>query len=901
MTEKYLGGYMTKSPVLPTADSAPGIWKLDEAIYSLKSNSWPTPITVPPPVFTIDFTNSGEIDPRVIFVRNSSASYFNSQGLLVFANPAELRIDHDPSTGENLGALIEESRTNLVLRSEELDNSYWTKSNVTVNSNSIVSPDGNTTADEIVDLELEADHAISRGNLSINMTSDVYTLSGFVKANDFKIIRLKISDDGSNELYADFDMFGGGILQLDAVGSAVVTNFNFIELPNGWSRISVSGYTGVNGVHRVSFKALDDELNEIYTGTPSIPYYIWGTQLEKGEQTSYIKTTSATATRVDDVLTILDTSFINYFNNSEGTYLFEGTSRQNVGVKNTTIGPCFYLDENNFLRVLSTGTLSTNRLELTGRLESDTADRTFVTIENYRDVDNPTTIKFSIGLDKTEYPKISVNGGTVQTGSSGNSGTFLLGVPPIVFLGNFTGLVSSSETVQNGYVKRFSYWTQRLSDKLLRHISTNSYSTDTALELEFDLIETLDTRISFSRNSNASYYDDSGILKIAAADTARIDYDPTNLTNLGLLIEEPRTNLVIFSEDMTNAIYTKDNVTISANSATSPDSNLTADSVIETTATSEHGISRILTSLDQTQNYYGFSLFVKGLQRSRILLEFFYTAGPANLVSVNIDLSTLTSTEQVSGTAELIESSIKQLPNDWFRITLSGRTGQNGDHKFSAVILNDAGQRSYAGDAAKGFYIWGVQVEQGGKSLSYIPTNGSTYTREADIATISGTNFGSWFNSSEGSFYFKGDTTGFVTTPTVGYEINDNTSSEVIQLIMSDTTGVSTRIDVIDGGSTVVRLDSPDPRSSTTDTIYQNGFLYKTNDFSFVDKNSSQASTSTSGTLPTVTQMSIGSSFVANSADKFLNGHVSKIIYWNKNIPIWRMTDILKGSSTQKY
>jgi len=36
------------------------------------------------------------------------------------------RFDHNPVTGESLGLLIEEQRTNLVTRSEEFNDAAWT-------------------------------------------------------------------------------------------------------------------------------------------------------------------------------------------------------------------------------------------------------------------------------------------------------------------------------------------------------------------------------------------------------------------------------------------------------------------------------------------------------------------------------------------------------------------------------------------------------------------------------------------------------------------------------------------------------------------------------------------------------------------------------------------------------
>jgi hypothetical protein len=61
------------------------------------------------------------------------------------------RFDHNPVTGESLGLLVEEQRTNLLLRSEEFDNAYWLKSNATITSNTVIAPDGTLTGDKLVE------------------------------------------------------------------------------------------------------------------------------------------------------------------------------------------------------------------------------------------------------------------------------------------------------------------------------------------------------------------------------------------------------------------------------------------------------------------------------------------------------------------------------------------------------------------------------------------------------------------------------------------------------------------------------------------------------------------------------------------------------------------------------
>ena len=58
---------------------------------------------------------------------------------------------------------------------------------------------------------------------------------------------------------------------------------------------------------------------------------------------------------------------------------------------------------------------------------------------------------------------------------------------------------------------------------------------------------TLDPRITFTRASTATYFDATGTLQTAAANTPRFDYDPVAHAPRGLLIEEARTNLLLNS------------------------------------------------------------------------------------------------------------------------------------------------------------------------------------------------------------------------------------------------------------------------------------------------------------------------------------------------------------------
>jgi hypothetical protein len=72
------------------------------------------------PTLLLDFANVKALDPRITFTRASTATYVDQFGVMQTAASGVARFDHNPTTEESLGLLIEEQRTNLVLNSATL-------------------------------------------------------------------------------------------------------------------------------------------------------------------------------------------------------------------------------------------------------------------------------------------------------------------------------------------------------------------------------------------------------------------------------------------------------------------------------------------------------------------------------------------------------------------------------------------------------------------------------------------------------------------------------------------------------------------------------------------------------------------------------------------------------------
>jgi hypothetical protein len=274
-----------------------------------------------------------------------------------------------------------------------------------------------------------------------------------------------------------------------------------------------------------------------------------------------------------------------------------------------------------------------------------------------------------------------------------------------------------------------------------------------SLDLDFANSKTLDPRITFTRSSGGSYVGADGLIKYAGVNEARFDHNPVTGESLGLLIEEPRTNLINGSDNFGILNWSRiSQGTISANVITAPDGTTTADKFIENTLSvgppSHKVIAKDVTISANTT--YTVSIFVKAAERSNILIHLRETNFIVRFGGF-FNLSNKTFINETAGGATLVSSSITPLPNEWYRLSISGNLGAITASVVTLYLTNSSNNIEYAGNGNSGLFIWGAQLEAGAFPTSYIPTVASTRTRAADNAQITGTNFSSWYNQAEGT------------------------------------------------------------------------------------------------------------------------------------------------------
>jgi hypothetical protein len=202
------------------------------------------------------------------------------------------RLDYLGSSCPRL--LLEPQRTNLLQYSEQIDNAFWAKSNVTISANAVTSPDGYTNADNLVENTATAVHGV--GNLTgLTLTAVPYTFSVFVKKQNRNFFVIS-TFDGSTTLDGYFNINTGAVATMPAGMTGTITNYG-----NGWYRCTATRTMGANSDNYFGFNAADTDGSSTYLGTGVVACSIYGGSLELGAYaTSYIPTLGAAVTRGED-------------------------------------------------------------------------------------------------------------------------------------------------------------------------------------------------------------------------------------------------------------------------------------------------------------------------------------------------------------------------------------------------------------------------------------------------------------------------------------------------------------------------------------------------------------------------------------------------------------------------
>ena len=280
------------------------------------------------------------------FSRAGAATRVNSEGLIEEVLTNVPRLNYPMIDGVVSGCpslLLEPERRNLFTHSEDF--SIYVKNNVTVTSNSTISPKGDLTADLITeDLTLNT-HRVYLGS-GVNVVSDSsYSVSFFAKNNGANNITVTAGNFGELPINTTFDLVNGVVLS--SISSSTIEKIGDYY----YCTITATSSTTRNQLILFNINRLNITNPFSYQGDGNSGVYIWGAQVEAGSYaTSYIPTQGSQVTRVADACNNAGNNQV--INSTEGVFYvemnaFDNISRISLSDGSSSNRVSFKIDANN--------------------------------------------------------------------------------------------------------------------------------------------------------------------------------------------------------------------------------------------------------------------------------------------------------------------------------------------------------------------------------------------------------------------------------------------------------------------------------------------------------------------------------------------------------------------------
>jgi hypothetical protein len=412
--------------------------------------------------------------------------------------------------------------------------------------------------------------------------------------------------------------------------------------------------------------------------------------------------------------------------------------------------------------------------------------------------------------------------------------------------------------------------------------AANDLFTTASLDLNFAKQKNVGDLVTFTRASSGTYVDSEGVIQIASTDEPRFDHDPTTGESLGLLVEEQRTNSFEWSNSATQD-ETWNNVGTRLNLASGQSDPAGGTAGIRATDADNDNASTFLqrTSLANltASTTVTYSVWLKPIDcpNNLITLNVFANA-TTDAINATFSVSGTAITEVsafANGTGAASGASFEVFPNGWYLCRLTGVPSTVTMADVRARISLGGYQR--AAGAAR-FDWYGAQLESGAFATSYIPTSGTAATRAADVASISGSNFSSWYRQDEGTTfaaYSQYASGGNI------YTISDGTAANFITMQTNSIVNKAASANVFVASSNIGRIDSAN--AFTANLLAKAAYGLSNGSRSLVALGETAVTAANPATMPVVNRLFLGSN--NNGTTTFANGHIRRLTYWPARLP----------------
>lgn len=791
------------------------------------------------PSLDFDFTTPGQL-PAVTFSRASAGTYFDATGVMQTAGPNVPRWDYDPVTHMLKGLLLESPRTNSSPQSTMFNS--WGLVGTTHVATAALCPDGTTSATQLIEDTSTGSHFTGGPVVALAANAPI-TASCFAMMNSRQYVLFALYDNTTLANFAMMlvDLSNGAIGQTVIGGAATAVTFSVVNVGNGWFRLivtatlSAAATSGALVHFNMSTAATTAGSN--YTGDGASNLYCWGAQMEAGSfATSYIATLASSVGRSADVCQY---PVGGWFNATQGSIAadFDSYALGTPAYDPFIVGLYQDTNINNMIELYVTPAL-----QVVARVATGGGAFQYVVVLNAPVPASSSAISKIATTYQASVYSAGINGAGPQTNTSGPA------LPVSVAYLEMGTRYSGGISPLDGHMRRVRYWPRVLAPSEMVDL------TSPTLDLDFTTTPgQLPPGVAFTRINTATYTDLAGIVRIAAAGVPRWDYDPNTLALKGLLIEEPRTNMFLWSSTPTSSSWAKWSVgtgtapVVTANQTTAPDGTLTAASIVYPAVSGAGNASAIYQNPTMTAAVYTVSFYLKGAVGGE---QLYLIANGAGFQSTRITLTT-----------------------SWQRFTFTPTTLTASTWFWElGADMRDGTQTA---TPAQTIYMWGAQLELGAYASSYIPTTTAALARPLDIVTLP---IGSWFNPATGSLagdYIVPYASVYIlaSIPVVA-DLNDGTINNCITLRLGPPATVN-NFPVIAGSAGTTGITIANGWHGAN-TINQAALTYDGPGLvGMVAANGAVASNAITGLPPGITRLSLGQGRATE-----LGGTLRRVRYW---------------------
>ncbi len=369
-------------------------------------------------------------------------------------------------------------------------------------------------------------------------------------------------------------------------------------------------------------------------------------------------------------------------------------------------------------------------------------------------------------------------------------------------------------------------------------------------------------RFVVTRASTKNVLGSNGLYQSVANNVPAFEFN-TDGTYRGLLVEPGATNLVQFSEQLDNAVWGKTQVTVSANSVTSPRGDVTADVLIPNAVSTLH--FHTFAGANQTS-------FVSG---TTYTVSVFLKRAGYDFFSIQTNNSAFGSFfenrfDLLNGTVAFAQNTatITALPNGWYRCTVTATATATLTTGFGfGIVRNGNNTSNYSGDETSGVAIWGYQLETGSVATSPIVTTAGTASRVADVVSLTGAS--SLIGQTEGTIYLEMEGRLAGANRTL-ISVSDGTNNNRINIQVGG--GNTTEARIVSSGVTQGAIDAGAPSAS----VRKWALRYSASGANLYRDGASVGTPLGAITIPATSIVRLG--VAPDGASNFLNGWLRSVV-----------------------